>query len=265
MSAEFNFDWGDEFEIALCEVLRSFLPNKYGVCRGFVVTAAGEVAGDDIIIFDKERFPTLRFVGDGRFDIKQNVPVEAVYGYIEAKHKLDAASFARAFFQVSNVKRLVSTRASVGRYQHDPYIESNLQPPYPVTHLPEIRNPLFTMIFSRYSVKSDGVTLSTDGNEIHEFLNQQITTLSRTSFIPDVVIAGEHNFLSPANIENGVNKPTLFWMQNSSVGYQVIKTEGISYGVGLAHLMAAIDWIKLGVMPWERILNDSRFPESMQS
>src|SRR5437667_11014698 len=46
----YNFDHGDEFEVAMCHVLRSALPARYGVCRGHIVTINDEHAGDDIII-----------------------------------------------------------------------------------------------------------------------------------------------------------------------------------------------------------------------
>jgi hypothetical protein len=36
-----NFEFGPEFEIALCKVLRRILPNKYGVCRGYAVDEGG--------------------------------------------------------------------------------------------------------------------------------------------------------------------------------------------------------------------------------
>src|SRR6266496_3746 len=86
ISAEHNFEYGPEFEIALCKVLRILLPLKYGVCRGYATSFDGKVAGDDIIIFDQERFPTLRLLEDNTFAQKQHIPIEAIYVYIEAKH-----------------------------------------------------------------------------------------------------------------------------------------------------------------------------------
>ena len=62
ISVQHNFDYGPEFEIALCKALRIILPAKFGICRGFAVTLDGDIAGDDIIIFDNERFPTLRLL-----------------------------------------------------------------------------------------------------------------------------------------------------------------------------------------------------------
>ena len=44
ISTGYNFDYGEEFEIALCKVFRVLLPSKFGICRGFVVTADGKQA-----------------------------------------------------------------------------------------------------------------------------------------------------------------------------------------------------------------------------
>lgn len=81
----YNFDKGDEFEIAVCKLLMAILPEKFGVCRGHVITKNDEVAGDDIIIYDKHNFPLLRLLDEDNLWRKQYVPVEAVYCYIEAK------------------------------------------------------------------------------------------------------------------------------------------------------------------------------------
>lgn len=82
IEAEYNFELGNEFEVVLCNILRDFLPEKFGVCRGFVVDELGNKAGDDIIIFDQVNFPTLRTLGNNQFLRKENIPIEAVYAYI---------------------------------------------------------------------------------------------------------------------------------------------------------------------------------------
>ena len=84
--AGFNFDYGGGFFICVCKFLRRFLPLKYGICRGFVVDRHGNTAGDDIITYDQELYPTLRFLdSDNQFAQKEQIPVEVVYAYIEAK------------------------------------------------------------------------------------------------------------------------------------------------------------------------------------
>ncbi|MBF0411045.1 MAG: hypothetical protein HQM10_27140 [Candidatus Riflebacteria bacterium] len=120
ISVQFNFDLGQEFEVAICEILSGFLPSKFGICRGFAVSAGGVTAGDDIIIYDKERFPTLRTVTNRAFDKKDMVPIEAIYAYIEAKYTLDANNFIKAVEQIEAVKELCSQREPVSIYQVDP-------------------------------------------------------------------------------------------------------------------------------------------------
>jgi hypothetical protein len=50
---------------------------------------AREKAGDDIITYECHLFPTARFLLDCDFSLKEQVPVEAVAAYIEAKHALE--------------------------------------------------------------------------------------------------------------------------------------------------------------------------------
>ena len=42
IAAYYNFDLGNEYEIAICKALRATLPERFGICRGFVVTAEGK-------------------------------------------------------------------------------------------------------------------------------------------------------------------------------------------------------------------------------
>ena len=133
ISAHYNFDNGDEFEIALCDLLREILPSKYGICRGHVISVDGQSAGDDLIIYDSERFPTLRIFPQERYDTKQDIPIEAVYAYIEAKHTLhingdihDGQSLLKACSQVATVKRICETREQRLPEHIYPYFKSNI-------------------------------------------------------------------------------------------------------------------------------------------
>jgi hypothetical protein len=58
------------------------------VSRGFIETADGNMARDDIIIYERNRFPLLRLINESDFCRKQQVPVESVCAYLEAKHSL---------------------------------------------------------------------------------------------------------------------------------------------------------------------------------
>lgn len=255
--AEYNFDYGPEFEIALCKVLREFLPNKYGICRGFVVSSDGQKAGDDIIIFDQEKFPTLRLLQTEDYSIKEQIPIEAVYAYIEAKHTLTEESFSKAITQIIEVKKICSLRDKQKLYQIDPYVDTNLRPPVPILHLPEYRNPIFSMIFSRFGV----VNNNNDTFGINEFLKSELNKLSKVNyeFFPELIIAGNNNFLSTAFRKDEENKPTLFHLaERDGSSYQVVMLESMTYGLAFAHLFASLDWIRLGKMPWEKIINETK-------
>lgn len=257
MSAVYNFDLGSEFETALCRILRDFLPNKYGICRGFVVSHNGKKAGDDIIIFDQERFPTLRLLNREDISIKEQIPIEAVYAYIEVKHTLDNKSFGKAISQIIKVKKLIASRQKRKLYQTDRYIETNLIPSKPIEHLPNYRNPIFTMIFSRFAINNN----NKETNKIDDFLNSELKKLKKIDydFFPELIIAGNNNYLSTAFKKNGETKPTLFHLPEKDYsGYQVIKLEDLTFGLAFAHLFASLDFIRLGNMPWENIINEAK-------
>lgn len=257
ISAEYNFDLGHEFENALCKILRDFLPNRYGICRGFVVSSIGVKEGDDIIIYDRDRFPTLRLLEKDNFEIKEQIPIEAVYAYIEAKHSLTSDAFTKSISQIVKVKKLCATRDKQKLYQIDPYVDTNLRPPYQIEHLPEYRNPIFTMVFSRFGLENKNV----NSDDIEKFLKTELEKLTKEDFefFPELIIAGNNNFLSTAFQKNSENKPTLFHLfDRENCGYQVVKSEGIAFGIAFAHLIAAMDWIRLGKMPWENIINESK-------
>lgn len=262
--ADYGFDYGDEFEVVICKALRKTLPNKYGICRGHVVSADGRKEGDDIIIFDQERFPTLRNHEKDDYSRKENIPIEAVYVYIEAKHTLDLNTFSTAFKQVSAVKELIIEREQTDFLQFDPYVnvpsrwkieKSSDYPPY--------RNPVFCMILSRYATNKEGK--KTDNpHEIQEFLLESLGLVEDKKFEPDLIVAGKSNTLcagykKPDQEEVQVTLFSPFHLIEEGMGihYEPVIREDLTFGIALAHLLAAIDWIRLGRMPWEEILTDA--------
>ena len=71
IAVEHNFEHGPEFEIAICKTLHRALPSKYGVCRGYLVTA-DDCVGNDIIIYNHERFPLLRMIDNEAISSRQS-------------------------------------------------------------------------------------------------------------------------------------------------------------------------------------------------
>ena len=259
ISAEHNFDYGPEYEIALCKVLRAVLPIKFGVCRGFATTFDGKVAGDDIIIYDQERFPTLRLLEDNTYAQKQNVPIEAIYAYIEAKHTLNLAgddpqSLSHASEQVGRVKELINTRVSRRIDQITPYLTLNqgirfLSPP----QMPKILNPALGIIFARSVKRSQKEkTILSEPKEIEALATAQKIS-SREA--PDICVLGKNHIILPIqhNLSSGTKVVSPFYIQAQSQ-YEVTIVEGIAFGIALMLIMDALDWIQLGLISWSDAL-----------
>jgi hypothetical protein len=149
IEAVFNFDLGAEFEVAICLLLQEILPEKFGVCRGFVVDEDGRLAGDDLIIYDKLACPTLRAANGLQFAIKEQIPVDAVYAYIECKHSINSDSVAKkAMYQVRQVKELILSRTGKPNpeYEKDGPIYNGRVRDWP-RHYPPYKNQPFCAIF----------------------------------------------------------------------------------------------------------------------
>lgn len=262
IKAEHNFEFGAEFEIAICKTLRTVLPQKYGICRGYVVSAFGEKAGDDIIIYDRMRFPTLRALESDDFAAKEQVPVEAVYAYIEAKHSIcidgnGGTSFQKALTQVAQVKILCDRRASVSLQKQDIEGESK-QPP---VGWPQTRNPAYGLILSRHVRQREGGPIIEDPDVILSLLaGAKVSTL----LPPDVCVFGKCNMCIPVvslGTDDRTNMPSPFFLPGASVLHTSI-VDGVGFGAGLSMLLWALDWIELGTMPWPEILEDCIPPNS---
>lgn len=265
----YNFEYGDEFEIALCNILRKFLPHKYGICRGFAVHQSGESVGDDIIIYDRSSFPTFFYRGLDNFSRLEKIPIEAIYAYIECKHNLllsgpatESASLLNASRQVANFKELCNKREAVLVTQKDSYIKlvseianaGNLPANW---WLPKLRNPIFGCIFSRKVSNKKTSAVIEDTEEVHKILINGMD-IEKGPNVVDLVVAGQNNFMSPAYREEGDDKPQncLFMLPDKQqVGLSCFKHENQALSIGIIHLMAALDWIRLGRIKWEAVLN----------
>ena len=254
IKAVHNFDFGDEFEVAICKTLRIMLPEKYAICRGYVVSDLGEKAGDDIIIYDRMRFPTLRALETDDYSRKEHVPIEAVYAYIEAKHSIciegnGGTSFQKALAQVARVKMLCDQRKSVsGQASRE-------------TGWPEIRNPVVGAIIAR-NVR---VTANTDVTDDPDDIQRRIHNAKAEALLfPDFCVFGKNNISIPVDPGDGQQQPFVaspFFLCNQSKMIHCT-VDGVGFGVGLSFLLWALDWIQLDKMPWRAILEDCIPPGS---
>ncbi len=257
VTAVYNFDLGDEFELVICDVLTKVLPKKFGVCRGFLVAKDGSKKGDDIIIYDKERFPQIRLFDDKDFARKQEIPIEAAYAYIEAKNSLingendkgEPYSFKKALSQVSEVKSLVSTREEISiNNAFDPYISIDLNLRKGRKNWPSYINPFFTAIMAP-QVKMKPSKTITNPDEITAELKGEYPD----KYSPDLVVAGMDVCYLPM-IENTYTSP--FYIENLS-SLVHFEQKGNSFAMGMCSLLYALDTIHLGIMPWPKIILDA--------
>ena len=248
IQAVHNFDYGGEFEIALCEVLKGILPRRASACRGFIVAQDGVLAGDDIIIFDSARFPALRAIG-ADLSRKEQVPAEAVLAYIEAKHTLylhgnSGQSLEKATSQTAAVKSL--TRTPLEHRHMIPGLDLGTQVNPPATY-PKIKNPWYTAIWSRNSDWALGVSSISpqdlDGVELH--LRPDFIATFRVCLLPMIL---KH--------ETGAAIPRMeirpFLSEATSHVWSDLKD--ISLGLAAVHLLSAIEWIVLSEIPWDRMM-----------
>lgn len=261
---DFNFELGDEFEFAICDILQNLLPDNFGVTRGFVVNKDGSKKGDDIIIYDRNRFPTLRFHEKGQFYRLENIPIEAVYAYIEAKHTIEYkyqdkdCSFSKAFKQASEAKELISQRESSDILSFNPYFKSipfvnnKLKP----SSLPNINNPAFSCVIARNFKYVGEKNQKIDINSLDFLINN--IKIPKQRVIPDLIVLNKDIVFYPRLYENGSFKEGVLFNHNAeNLSYQILIRPNIAYGIFLSHLLYAIDWIKLGKMPWDLIHFDA--------
>ena len=124
--------------------------------------------------------------------------------------------------------------------------------------LPKFKNPILTIILSRYSSNLDNKKTQ-NSDEIKNFLASNIASIPNDNSAPELIIAGKDNFLAVGYKKGTESIPTLFYPDNGLwVGYQNIIKNDLCFGIFLSHLMACLNWIRLGNMPWTDILNQAK-------
>ncbi len=244
IEAEYNFDLGPEFEIAICNVLRDLLPRRYGVCHGFVVAKDGTTAGDDIIVFEADRYPVLRSLGED-LSRKQKVPAEAVLAYIEAKHTLriqgiGPQSLHKAAAQTNEVKALTRERLEP-RYRFN-YFDLGAQVK-PAPGMPTYCNPWYTAIWCR-KIDWGEFTSSNFFPTMIDALGVPLTT---------DIVATPDGCLMPARtevMEDGSTKRTINPFLYADTEHVWLPIENQGFGLATFFLLYAIGWINLAEIDW---------------
>lgn len=255
-----NLDFGEEFEIALCKVLRRALPQSFGIARGYVVTSDGQRAGDDIIIYERMRFPTLTARDEG-FQSTEHIPVEAVLAYIEAKHtlRLDASNqgIAHALDQVSRVKSLIRTRRKrpLNLVDNVRFDDSMVTPP---PDAPDHLNPPFVAICAR--------RLQCMPDRVASFqVQESVNSLGMPDdLLPDIVAAGPEVIGLVVKRETAQNRQEYhlpFLIPDHDLSFGAVNHHAL--GMFLCVLMHGLSWIRLDGMPWPTIILDALKSDAM--
>lgn len=93
---------GEGNETLLRDLLRRFIPQRYGVGTGVIIDRFGKQSKQiDIVIYDKFLYPSLLSLATVHF-----FPVDIVYATIEVKTTLSAKSANEALANIASVKAL---------------------------------------------------------------------------------------------------------------------------------------------------------------
>jgi transposase-like protein len=264
IEAVHNFEVGEEFEKAICKVLRKVLPTNFGVCRGYLVDAKGNTEGDDVIIYDRIRYPRLRPTDDTDTETKQRIPIEAAYAYIEAKNTLtligdDGQSLSKALKQVNSVKAICSTRETVPLNAITRLVTINSDTVQVTAEPggPQIRNPFYTAIFARFvRLKKSSERLEADkvGSAMADNVQQMPVSFEQG---PDLMVLGSGVTCLPMFVKDNSNLEYVSpFAVEGSTGRPLV-TPGISFGIALCSLLFALDHIELGRINWSSVMGDA--------
>lgn len=111
--------------------LKEFLPKKFGVCKGYIITSNLQYDGPleewDIIIFDELESPILFTKGQGNGGERTRaIPIEYVRGVIEVKSNLNVESAKKATKKMKKLEKFIGENNSENypTYLTNPFISS---------------------------------------------------------------------------------------------------------------------------------------------
>lgn len=253
----FNFEYDDEFELAIAETLAKIVPTRVGICRGFVVSQDGTTKGDDIILFDKSRFPTLRFLTDD-LRAKQYVPAEAVLCYIEAKYSLylkdtgasSGQTLEKALKQTSDIRMLARKEVPLKEIFPGINLGNNLSITTDELGHATTRNPYYTAIISGRVYKS-----SLDKTDPTDVQLAEAMKSIEGCYAPDCICAG-HLLALPSyhQLEPDEYQIRQFMIPGNELLFCTPKN---ALGIAVAHLLWAIEHLQLGRIDWPSMFQGS--------
>ena len=101
---------GSHCESSWIELLRNFLPNRYGITKGFVFDSRGNISEQiDIIIYDTTYSPLVYATKND----EKYVTIESVYAVFECKPKISKTNIDYAEKKIQSVKGLYCTTREI--------------------------------------------------------------------------------------------------------------------------------------------------------
>jgi hypothetical protein len=92
--------------------------------------------------------------------------------------------------------------------------------------------------------------------EIDSIFKERISQIiSERSVAPDLIVLGASNIVTPSIFSGGEPYFNLFMSQDSNYGTKIVSDK--AYGIGFTCLQFALDWIRLGKLPWDKILSNA--------
>lgn len=107
---------GSGNELKLVNMLKKFIPKKYGIGTGVIIDREGNQSRQcDIIIYDNQNYPDVLSISSSKF-----YPIEIVYAVIEVKTRLNLSSARESIQNIESVKSLKQSNQRFRVYPTDP-------------------------------------------------------------------------------------------------------------------------------------------------
>lgn len=211
-----------------------------------------------MICFEKGR---LRSLEEDNYAQLEQVPVDAVYAYFEAKHTLHLTgdggqSLTKSLEQVARVKALCGTRPKVPlsllaslNFDLGNIFQVNAPPGFP-----DLRNPLFAGVLARWLRETPASPVITDPQAAADLLARGMGHRDPSA---DMMVLGSDLMALPV-LENEQGRPVLvspFYVDHRwRLGLHPCR--GMAFGGGLSLLLWALDFIELGRVQWHAVMSE---------
>jgi len=148
-------DHGVVAEALVRDWLQAFLPKRFGVCKGYIITSnlnyEGQLEEWDVIIYDALESPILYsrdIKGQGESEKRRAIPVEYVRGVIEVKATLTPSMVKKATKKLLKLENFMGTNTTEAYPQFlcSPFISTAIFFETKVKNLKEYRKALDNFI-----------------------------------------------------------------------------------------------------------------------